>query len=85
MKNVCRKQKATTLEEPKDKPKAKKAAKSKYEELPEIPDYERPELEKYEESDFDPSKKEKVQVTKTPNQRQINLIKKQDSKVSTAN
>jgi hypothetical protein len=48
------------LEEPKDKPKAKKAAKSKYEELPEIPDYERPALEKYEESAFDPSKKDKV-------------------------
>lgn len=31
-------------------PKAKK-----YEELPEIPDYERPELEKYEASDFDPT------------------------------
>lgn len=41
------------------KPKAKKATKSKYEELPEIPDYERPELEKYEESDFNPSKKVK--------------------------
>lgn len=45
------------MEQPKDKPKAKKATKSRYEELPEIPDYERPELEKYEESDFDPSKK----------------------------
>lgn len=32
-------------------PKAKK-----YEDLPEIPDYERPELEVYEESEFDPSK-----------------------------
>lgn len=63
MKKICHKQKATTLEAPKDKPKAKKAAKSKYEELPEIPDYERPELEKYEESAFDASKKEKVQVT----------------------
>lgn len=35
-------------------PKAKK-----YEDLPEIPDYERPELEVYEESEFDPSKLEK--------------------------
>jgi hypothetical protein len=57
--NIYREQKATT-EEPKEKPKAKKASKSKYEELPEIPDYERPVLEKYEESAFDPTKKEKV-------------------------
>lgn len=47
------------MEEPKDKPKAKKATKSKYEELPEIPDYERPDLEKYDKSDFDPTKKVK--------------------------
>ncbi|CRK99518.1 CLUMA_CG012837, isoform A [Clunio marinus] len=51
--------KKATTEGPKDKPKAKKATKSKYEDLPEIPDYERPELEKYEESDFNPSKKVK--------------------------
>lgn len=50
-------QKAEPVETLKDKPKAKKAAKSKYEELPEIPDYERPPLEKYDKSDFDPSKK----------------------------
>lgn len=50
-------QKAEPVETLKDKPKAKKAAKSKYEELPEIPDYERPPLEKYEKSDFDPTKK----------------------------
>lgn len=50
-------QKATPVEEPKDKPKVKKAKASKYEELPEIPDYERPVLEKYDKSDFDPSKK----------------------------
>lgn len=36
-------------------PKAKK-----YEDLPEIPDYERPELEVYEESAFDPTKLEKT-------------------------
>lgn len=36
-------------------PKAKK-----YEDLPEIPDYERPELEVYEESAFDPAKLEKT-------------------------
>lgn len=35
-------------------PKAKK-----YDDLPEIPDYERPELEVYEESEFDPSKLQK--------------------------
>lgn len=35
-------------------PKAKK-----YEDLPEIPDYERPELEVYEESEFDPTKLER--------------------------
>lgn len=35
--------------------KKKVVKKPKYEELPEIPDYERPELEVYEESDFDPS------------------------------
>lgn len=35
-------------------PKAKK-----YEDLPEIPDYERPELEVYQESEFEPSKLEK--------------------------
>lgn len=51
-------QKATPVEEPKNKPKAKKATKAKYEELPEIPDYERPKLEKYEKSDFDPTKKQ---------------------------
>lgn len=47
-------------------PKAKK-----YEELPEIPDYERPELEEYEESEFDPTKpgqKQKVTAGKVPQQ-----------------
>lgn len=39
-------------ESPKPKIKAKVKAKPKYEELPEIPDYERPVLEKYEKSDF---------------------------------
>lgn len=55
--------KTAPKEEPKepekkpDKPKAKgkPKAKPKYEELPEIPDYERPDLEKYEKSDFTPS------------------------------
>lgn len=43
-----------------EKPKHAKvigSKKSAYEDLPEIPDYERPELEKYEKSDFDPTKK----------------------------
>jgi hypothetical protein len=30
--------------------------------LPEIPDYERPDLEKYDKSDFDPSKKVKIAI-----------------------
>lgn len=54
--------KTAPKEEPKEpekkpeKPKAKvKKVKPKYEELPEIPDYERPALEKYEKSDFSPS------------------------------
>lgn len=54
--------KTAPKEEPKEekkpekpKTKVKKVAKPKYEELPEIPDYERPELEKYEKSDFDPT------------------------------
>lgn len=41
-------------EEPK-RTKVKVVKAKKYEELPEIPDYERPELEKYEESAFDGS------------------------------
>lgn len=51
---------AAPKEEPKPetakpKAKAKLKAKPKYEELPEIPDYERPQLEKYEKSEFTPS------------------------------
>ena len=42
-------------EKPKTKAKAKPKPKSKYEDLPEIPDYKRPELEKYEKSDFVPT------------------------------
>lgn len=41
----------------KTKPKVQKA--KKYEDLPEIPDYERPVLEVYEESEFDPTKLQK--------------------------
>lgn len=54
--------KTAPKEEPKEekkpekpKAKAKPKAKPKYEELPEIPDYERPALEKYEKSDFTPT------------------------------
>lgn len=53
-------QKATLMKIESEKPKHAKitgSKKSAYEDLPEIPDYERPELEKYEKSDFDPSKK----------------------------
>lgn len=43
--------------------KKTKVKKPKYEDLPEIPDYDRPELEKYEESDFNPSKNEKLGIS----------------------
>lgn len=46
--------------EEKDSKKPKKVVKKKKEsdyELPDIPDYERPALEKYEKSDFDPSRR----------------------------
>uniref|UniRef100_A0A1I8MIJ2 Ig-like domain-containing protein n=1 Tax=Musca domestica TaxID=7370 RepID=A0A1I8MIJ2_MUSDO len=42
-------------EQTKTKTKTKPKAKSKYEDLPEIPDYERPQLEKFEKPEFDPS------------------------------
>lgn len=54
-----RKVEKKVVEEPKKeevkKTKVKVAKAKKYEELPEIPDYERPVLEKYEESAFEPS------------------------------
>lgn len=59
-------QKAAPAEAPKDAQKAKKATKSKYEELPEIPDYEHPDLEKYDKSDFDPTKKVMNQSARSP-------------------
>lgn len=43
--------------------KAKVQKAKKYEDLPEIPDYERPELEVYEESEFDPTKLQKSVAT----------------------
>lgn len=55
------------VEEPKKeevkRTKVKIAKPKKYEELPEIPDYERPELEKYEESPFELGKTEKAVAT----------------------
>lgn len=65
---------------PKEEPAKKEVTKTKvkipkakkYEELPEIPDYERAELEKYEESEFELSKKagekEEMSVTAKPQQ-----------------
>lgn len=54
---------AKPKEEPKKeevkKTKVKVAKAKKYEDLPEIPDYERPVLEVYEESEFDPTKMQK--------------------------
>lgn len=55
------------LVKPKEEPKKEEPKRTKvkipkvkkYEDLPEIPDYERPDLEVYEESAFDPSKLEK--------------------------
>lgn len=65
-----------------DKAKAKKGAKPKYEELPEIEDYERPALEKYEKEDFEPTKittanppADKASVSQSPE-------KKEEAKVA---
>lgn len=48
------------------KKKVKVSKPKKYEELPEIPDYERPVLEVYEQSEFDPNKPEKKLTTPGP-------------------
>lgn len=56
---------------PKEEPKKEEVKKTvkkvvkakKYEDLPEIPDYERPVLEVYEESEFDPTKLQKSVAT----------------------
>lgn len=53
-----------TAKPPKEEPKKEEVKRTKvkipkakkYEDLPEIPDYERPELEKYEETAFEPGK-----------------------------
>lgn len=58
------------VEKPKEEPKKEEVKRTKvklpkakkYEELPEIPDYERPELEIYEESEFDPTKQQQQSV-----------------------
>lgn len=67
--------KPTTKEEPKkDEPKRTKVKipkTKKYEDLPEIPDYERPVLEVYEESEFDPSKAMKVDRTTLKNDEEL--------------
>lgn len=60
LRKVAEKPKEVPKEEPK-KVKRKVVAKPKYEELPEIPDYERPELEKYEKTDLDEKEREKAQ------------------------
>lgn len=58
------------------KEEAKKAkvstVRKKAEDLPEIADYERPELEKYEKMDFTPSTREKPEKDKVNKRLQIN-------------
>lgn len=58
----------TAVKEEKVEEEAKKAkvttVKKKAEDLPEIPDYERPDLEKYEKSDFTPSTRDKPEKDK---------------------
>lgn len=62
LRKVVKKVEEPKKEEPK-RTKIKIPKAKKYEDLPEIPDYERPELEIYEESEFDPSKLEKAVPT----------------------
>lgn len=62
LKKVAKPKEEPKKEEPK-RTKVKIPKAKKYEDLPEIPDYERPELEVYEESEFDPSKLEKGVAT----------------------
>lgn len=58
LKKVAKPKEEPKKEEPK-RTKVKIPKAKKYEDLPEIPDYERPELEVYEESEFEPTKLEK--------------------------
>lgn len=63
------------------KTKVKIAKAKKYEELPEIPDYERAALEVYEESEFDPNKKagEKEEYTASAKpQRAVESIQEEE-------
>lgn len=62
LRKVVKKVEEPKKEEPK-RTKVKIPKAKKYEDLPEIPDYERPELEVYEESEFDPTKMEKAVPT----------------------
>lgn len=92
-----RKTAAPPKEEPKPEPKKTKAKvvkPKKYEDLPEIPDYERPELEKYEKSDFTatefdrktelPGKLEKQAVETPGKQPEQGVLKNGVEKVSFA-
>lgn len=62
LRKIVKKVEEPKKEEPK-RTKVKIPKAKKYEDLPEIPDYERPDLEIYEESEFDPSKMEKAVPT----------------------
>lgn len=72
LKKIQQKPKEEPKEEPK-KAKVKIPKAKKYEDLPEIPDYERPELEQYEKSEFEPSKAEKQFITPTEQAKQATL------------
>lgn len=69
---ICQKLQKTAIKEEKVEAEVKKAkvtsVKKKAEELPEIPDYERPELEVYEANDFTPSVREKSEKDKVRHQ-----------------
>lgn len=71
------------------KEEAKKAkvstVRKKAEDLPEIADYERPELEKYEESEFTPTKKEKPEKDKVVKTLQHNTIRVKTKVISKGN
>lgn len=62
LKKVAKPKEEPKKEEPK-RTKVKIPKAKKYEDLPEIPDYERPDLEIYEESEFDPTKLERAVET----------------------
>lgn len=74
------------MKEEKVEAEAKKAkvtsVKKKAEELPEIADYERPVLEKYEETPFTPTKKEKDKVKLLSNESNKNGYKFRNAKIA---